>query len=103
MITPTKKRLVCQELAMLFAEHGHKNIPDIKTLLTYNPAYMGNLREFNRIFKGNWGAMMTSLEASHPDLMDLAKDNVVKVKVKPAAKPKAVAKPAAKSAVKKEK
>jgi hypothetical protein len=45
--------------------------------------------------------MMTSLEASHPDLMDLAKDNVVKVK--PAAKPKAVAKPAAKSAVKKEK
>jgi len=101
MITPTKKRLVCQELAMLFAEHGHKNIPDIKTLLTYNLAYMGNLREFNRIFKGNWGAMMTSLEASHPDLMTLAKDNVVKVK--PAAKPKAVAKPAAKSAVKKEK
>jgi len=101
MITPTKKRLVCEELAMLFAEHGHKNIPDIKTLLTYSPVYMSTLREFKAIFKGNWGSMLTTLEKTHPDLMNLAKDKVVKVT--PAAKPKATAKPAAKPAVKKEK
>ena len=93
MITPTKKRLAHAEVAMLLAEKGLDNIPDVGSLLSYKMNYINNMQTFKNIFS-NYGGMISVLEKSHPDLMEIARH-----KTAPAPK----AKPAVKPAVKKEK
>ena len=103
MITPTKKRIVYKEVADLFAKEGASNIPDIKTLLTYNITSCNNITTFKKVFK-NWGTMVSILNKVHPNEMEQAESKPAPKatpKPKAAIKPKAEAKPAAKSAVKK--
>lgn len=97
MITPTKRALIHEELAMLFAEKGLETIPDLAALLdlTPRPLYCGDRATFDKAF-GNWGNMLDILKQEYPDLMKLAEPTA---KPKPAAKP--AAKPATKPAVKK--
>ena len=99
MITPTRKRKIRQEVAMLLAEHGLDKITDAKTLLHYPMEHMSTHATFKKIFK-NWGSLVASLKVSHPDLMEMA-ESKAKPAPKATPKPKAAAKPAAKSAVKK--
>lgn len=91
MITPTKKRLAQEEVAMLLAEKGLDQIPDVKSLLENRLTYIGNIATFKKIFS-NYGSMIATLERVHPDLMALAvkKEELPKSKAKPA--PKAVKK-----------
>lgn len=99
MLTPTRKRKIRDEVAMLLAEEGLDKITDTKTLLTYNLATMATIGTFKKAF-GNFGTMIASLEQTHPELMEMAA-NKSKPTPKATPKPKAAAKPAAKSAVKK--
>lgn len=96
MITPTKKRLAQEEVAMLLAEKGLDQIPDVKSLLENRLTYIGSMTTFKKVFS-NYGTMIAILERAHPDLMALAvKKEETPVPPKPKAKP-------APKAVKKEK
>jgi len=100
MLTPTRKRKIRDEVAMLFAEEGLDKITDTKTLLTYNLETMATIGTFKKAF-GNFGTMIASLKQTHPELMEMAA-NKSKPAPKATPKPKAAAKPAvSKSAVKK--
>ena len=96
-MTPTRKALIRQEVAMLLSEKGLETISDVRTLLNQNLLHLGNdLTAYNKTF-GCWGDMLRVLQMEYPDLMELAKTP----KPKAESKPKAAAKPAAKPAVNK--
>ena len=98
-LSSSRKKLIIEEVAMAFAEHGMDAIPDSQALLSLRLKYMSKRTTYRKVFK-NWGSMLKVLEQRHPELMELARGNS-KPAPKATPKPKAAAKPAAKSAVKK--
>lgn len=97
IVTPTKKRLIRNEVAMLLAEKGLDSITCVTDLLEHDMTYMKSRTTFKKVFKGtNWGTFLASLRVTHPELMELAEN-------KKTPTPKAKAKPATKVASKKEK
>jgi hypothetical protein len=99
LVSSSRKKLILEEVAMAFAEHGVEALPDSKALLDLRLKYMSKRTTYRKVFK-NWGSMLRVLEQRHPELMELAR-NKSKPAPKATPKPKAAAKPAAKSAVKK--
>ena len=86
LVTPTRKKVAYEQVAMLLAEHGLEKISDVKTLLTYDIPSVNTMNDFKKIFS-NWGNMIRALELTHRELMELAKAPKVQPKVQPKAKP----------------